>query len=407
MSKKIMALLLALTMALGCAGASAETIKHERVFIVTDAQGGVQSLTDSVRLENQDKLDEIVDRTMLTDVQNVGGHEAFTLDGETLTWQAQGNEIIYQGVSDKTPDVLPVVRLTLDGEEVTAAALATQAGKVTMTVEYTQAAAPALAVSLMALPTKGVSNIVTENAAVLNEAGQQLLIGYALPGIAEEVGLPASFSVTFQADHVDLGWMMTLVTAGPIDAAFKEVDSRIHVNLQKELDNAIALLTAMEKGEKLPMALGKIGVAALTVNTFNSGVKELDDSAKELADGAAELADGTSQLADGAAKLDESMGQLNDGIAELSTGAQTLSDGVAGVQAGAAQLSAGLDALTANNDTLNQGAQAIFAAVLETANGQPEFRPHGALKLRLISFHRLRNPKIIGITRPAYCRICG
>lgn len=96
----------------------AENTKHERVYVVTAADGTIKSITDSVRLENADGLDEIMDQTILTDIQNVGGKENFTLDGETLTWKANGEDIAYQGTSDKTPALLPVVTLTLDGADV-------------------------------------------------------------------------------------------------------------------------------------------------------------------------------------------------------------------------------------------------------------------------------------------------
>ena len=113
--KKIVALLLTAIMVLGCVPGLAENTKHERVYVVANADGTVKSVTDNVRLENADGLDEIVDRTLLTAIQNVGGKEAFTLDGETLTWHAQGKDITYEGTSDKTPAILPVVTLTLDG----------------------------------------------------------------------------------------------------------------------------------------------------------------------------------------------------------------------------------------------------------------------------------------------------
>ena len=66
-----------------------------------DAAGEVQSLTDSIRLENQEQLQTLTDRTLLQGIQNTGGHEAFSLSGETLTWEAAGRDIVYQGTSDK------------------------------------------------------------------------------------------------------------------------------------------------------------------------------------------------------------------------------------------------------------------------------------------------------------------
>ena len=120
MSKKIISVLLALTLALGCCSALAENTKHERVYVVTKPDGTVKSITDNIRLENTDGLEELIDRTMLTSIENLGGKESFVLDGETLTWQAKGNDISYQGTSEKTPVILPIVHLTLDGQEISA-----------------------------------------------------------------------------------------------------------------------------------------------------------------------------------------------------------------------------------------------------------------------------------------------
>ena len=111
MSKKIVSLLLALTMTLCCCSALAENTKHERVYVVTKPDGTVENITDNVRLENADGLDELIDRTMLTNIENLGGQETFALDGETLVWQAKGNDISYQGTSEKIPTVLPIVHL--------------------------------------------------------------------------------------------------------------------------------------------------------------------------------------------------------------------------------------------------------------------------------------------------------
>ena len=91
--KKIVALLLTAIMVLGCVPGLAENTKHERVYVVAAADGTVKSVTDNIHLENADGLDEIMDQTILTDIQNVGGKENFTLDGETLTWKANGEDI--------------------------------------------------------------------------------------------------------------------------------------------------------------------------------------------------------------------------------------------------------------------------------------------------------------------------
>ena len=362
--KKIVALLLTAIMVLGCVPGLAENTKHERVYIVAATDGTVKSVTDNIRLENADGLDEIVDRTLLTAIQNVGGKEAFTLDGETLTWQAQGKDITYEGTSDKTPAILPVVTLTLDGEEITVDSLKDKTGDAVLTVAYqTNEPLPALAVTVLPLPEEGITDLRLENAAALTVLGRQVLVGWAVPGMDEELKLPTSFSAAFHADHAELNWLLTLTTSDPIDAACKELDDRIDLDLHTELDEAKALLTALQSGEALPETSGKTKDIVPKINELNDGLTQLNDGAETLANGAAQLSDGASALKDGAA-------QLNTGAAELAAGALTLSTGAADAEGGAASLDTGLATIIANNEALNNGAQTIFAAILSSANAQ-------------------------------------
>lgn len=362
--KKIVALLLTAIMVLGCVPGLAENTKHERVYVVAAADGTVKSVTDNIRLENADGLDEIEDQTLLTAIQNVGGKETFTLDGETLTWQAQGKDVTYEGTSDKTPAILPVVTLTLDGEEITVDSLKDKIGEAVLTVAYqTNEPLPALAVTVLPLPEEGITDLRLENAAAITVLGRQVLVGWAVPGMDEELKLPTSFSAAFHADHAELNWLLTLTTSDPIDAACRELDDRIDLDLHTELDEAKALLTALQSGETLPETSGKTKDIVPKINELNDGLTQLNDGAETLANGAAQLSDGASALKDGAA-------QLNTGAAELAAGALTLSTGAADAEGGAASLDTGLATIIANNEALNNGAQTIFAAILSSANTQ-------------------------------------
>ena len=330
MSKKIIAMLTALVMILGCTGALAENTKHERVYVVAGADGSVKSITDSIRLENTDGLDELTDRTMLTDILNVGGNETFTLEGETLVWKANGKNVIYQGASAKAPAVLPVVTLTLDGEEISASDLKEKTGEAVLTVTYrTEGQAPALVLSVLPLPEEGISDLKAENAAVLTEAEQSVLVGWAVPNMDATLQLPASFSATFHADHADLGWMMTFCSSDPLEAVCRGIDARVgDSDPETLLKEATALLTALKDGTELPATEGKTKEITDKINELNKGLNDLDAGALQLAEGAQ---------------------QVSDGAAALNTGLGTLEK---------------------NNEALNSGAEQIFAAILNTANDQ-------------------------------------
>ena len=330
MSKKIIAILTALVMVLGCTGALAEGTKHERVYVVAGADGTVKSITDSIRLENTEELAELADRSMLADIQNVIGNEIFTLEGETLTWKADGKDVIYQGTSDKAPAVLPVVTLTLDGKEISAADLKEKTGEAVLTVTYrTEGQAPVLVLTALPLPENGISDLKAENAAVLTEADRSVLLGWAVPNMDASLQLPVSFSATFRADHADLGWMMTFCSSDPLKAACREIDARVaDMDPEALLKEVTALLTDLKNGTDLPGTEGKTKVVVDKINELHKGLKALDA-------GAVTLAAGAKQVSDGAVSL-------NTGLAELKK----------------------------NNEALNSGAEQIFAAILKTANDQ-------------------------------------
>ena len=327
MKKHAIALLTALCVAAGCT-ASAETAKHERVYVVVNHNGEVQTLLDNVHLENGDGLDVLDDRSMLTAIENVGGHETFTLDGETLTWQADGSSIIYQGTSDKRPDVLPQVTFTLDGKEATAEDIKNAQGVVTMDVSFLMAEnTPYLALSVMPIDENTLSDISVENGAVMNDGNHKVLVGWAVPGMDADAELPTHFTVTATADHADLSWMMTFATSEPLSWFCDEADEKID-DLSDNVNELKAGLAALCDGEALPEGEGK-------------------------------LHDGLSALF-----------TLYDGVAALNDGAKSLNDGAKSLDDGASELENGLTTLVSNNDALNQGAAQLFDAVLATANQQ-------------------------------------
>ena len=317
MKKRAFALITALCMTLTCF-ASAETVKHERVYAVTNADGDALTVIDNVRLENGDALAEIDDRTLLTALENVGGTEKFTQSGETVTWKADGNSIIYQGTSDKALNVTPVVRMTLDGKEVTAADVKNASGELVMTVSY-RAESPFLAVTVMPL-TDDVTSVTMDNGAVLTDGAHSFLMGFGIPGADADLELPDSFTMTAHVDHADLNWMMTIATAQPVKVLTDALSDHA-ADAHTLVSDLTAGLNALADGSEIPES--------------NEDIHELLTALNTLFDGAAQLKEGSITLLDGV---------------------KTLKDG--------------LDTLSSNSSALNDGAAQLFAAVLDTANTQ-------------------------------------
>ena len=317
MKKRAFALITALCMTLTCF-ASAQTVKHERVYAVTNAAGDALTVIDNVRLENGDALTEIDDRTLLTALENVGGTEKFTQSGETVTWKANGNSIIYQGTSDKALNVTPVVHMTLDGKEVTAADVKNASGELAMTVSY-RAESPFLAVTVMPL-SDDVTSVTVDNGAVLTDGAHSFLMGFGVPGADADLELPDSFTMTAHVDHADLNWMMTIATAQPVKVLTDALSDHA-ADAHALVSDLTAGLNALADGSEIPES--------------NEDIHELLTALNTLFDGAAQLKDGSITLLDGVKALKD-----------------------------------GLDTLSSNSTALNDGAAQLFAAVLDTANTQ-------------------------------------
>ena len=70
----------------------------------------------SDHLLNHEGKETITDASSLKDIENVKGEETFTQDGQTLTWNAGGNDIYYQGTSEKKPPITQNITYYLDGK---------------------------------------------------------------------------------------------------------------------------------------------------------------------------------------------------------------------------------------------------------------------------------------------------
>ena len=118
-------------------GSSDDAGKVETVYVNADASGATNDIIVSEWLKNAGASSELADKTELKDIVNVKGDETFKENGDgTLTWQAKGSDIYYQGVTDKKLPVNMKITYSLDGKEIKPEELAGKSGKVTIRFEY-------------------------------------------------------------------------------------------------------------------------------------------------------------------------------------------------------------------------------------------------------------------------------
>ena len=112
--------------------------KEETVYVKTDANGEEKTVIVSDWLKNFSGEAKIKDATDLTDVENVKGNETYKRGKkDSITWNANGKDIYYQGTSDKNLPVSMKVTYYLDGKEISPDDLAGKTGHLKMEVKYT------------------------------------------------------------------------------------------------------------------------------------------------------------------------------------------------------------------------------------------------------------------------------
>lgn len=326
--------------------------KDETVYVLAGADGSVQKIIVSDWIQNTFGSDTVNDRSELTNIENVKGDETYTVGDDNLcVWDAHGNDIYYQGNTEKELPVDLAVTYKLDGKPIPAEELAGKSGRVTIRFDYQNKQyetveingkqekiyVPFAMLTGLLLNDDVFANVQVSGGKLINDGSRTIVIGIAFPGLQQdlaisedELEIPDYVEITADAHDFQLDTTLTLAT----NALWRELPA-------DDLDS----------------------------------FTQLSDDMDELTDAMAQLLDGSSQLYDGISTLLAKSGDLADGITQLADGAQSLKDGAESLDsgaealsAGATQLSEGLSTLASNNDSLNSGAQQVFDTLLSTAN---------------------------------------
>ena len=335
------------------ASAEAETSKDETVYVLAGADGTVQKIIVSDWIKNAMAADSLEDKTELSDIENIKGDESFTLGGDnSCVWDAQGNDIYYQGNIEKELPVQMSVCYTLDGQAIAPEALAGQSGHVTIRFDYQNMQyeevlldgktekiyVPFTMLTGMLLDTEVFRNVTISNGKLINDGDRIAVVGIAFPGLQEDLAIskekldiPDYVEISADVENFEMGMTMTLAT------------------------------TEM---------FGAIDSDKLDLHELSDAMAELTDAMDQLMDGSSQLYDGLCTLLEKSGDLVSGINKLAEGAAQLKAGAESLDSGAAQLQAGAAQLSSGLNTLNANSSSLNGGARQVFSSLLSMANTQ-------------------------------------
>lgn len=391
-----------------------EIDKDETVYLISDASGNVNQTIVSDHLINRDKSDTLKDKSSLKDIENVKGDESFSQSGDDLTWQADGNDIYYQGTSTAQAPVSQKVTYYLDGKEISPEDLAGKSGKVTIHFDYTNhstytetvngeevtVCVPFAAITGMVLDDS-FSNVEVTNGKVQNTGKGNIVIGYALPGLKdsldlndddldEDVDIPESFEVTADVENFSLETAMTVVANA---GSFLSTDGSSDLS---SVDDMIDTLTdaseqlqdgSKQLSEGLDTLQSSLKEFSSGMNTLSGGIKSYTDGAKTLGNGIGSLKNGMDSLAGSAPALIDGVNQLKTGSSQAASGAGQLVAGYEGTSEqaglvdgakqladGAAQVASGVAAVQDGTSKLKTGSQSAVSGAEQLQSGVAELQ---------------------------------
>jgi putative membrane protein len=363
----------------------AEEGKEETVYVVADANGTPTKTIVSAWLKNPDEDDQLVDYTDLDDIETLKGDQDYSTGSDgSLVWQADGSDIYYQGTTQQELPVDTTITYELDGKQVTADELEGATGHLVMTFQYTNKTAqertvdgkkvtlyqPFAVISGTMLDSEKAANVTVTNGKVINSGDSVVVVGMALPGLRESLGLddlkdkdgkPVDIdvpeSVTIEADVSDFSLLTTITVMD--NSLLSELDLD-NVDTFDDLKDSMDELT--DASTQLVDGTGELydGVTELSdgTDTLSQGVSDLKDGASALADGTGTLKDGVGQLSSGAVLLQAGMESYLAGESKINAGIRQLADKTSGapaLAAGASQLSDGVDAVVSGGNQLIAG----------------------------------------------------
>ncbi len=328
----------------------AQADKEETVYVISDAKGNAKEVIVSDWLKNPEQKETLSDVSDLEEIENVKGDETFTKsNNNTITWQADGEDIYYQGKTDKKVPVDVKITYYLEDKEIAPEKLAGQNGNVKIRFDYVnkekqtitidgkeeEIYVPFTVLTGMMLPTENFKNVTVKNGKVLSEGNHDIVVGVAFPGLKD--------SLAISSKDLDTG----MEIPDYVEVSAKVTDFSLDMTMSAVLSDVLSDVNLTESGN----------------------LNELNDSMDELSDASGKLVDGSGELKDGADTLNSKTGDLKDGADSLSKGVKEYTDGVGQLASGIGSLKEGTSKLNGNVPTLLKGVSDLNKGMADAKKG--------------------------------------
>ena len=291
--------------------------KEESVSVEADASGTPLKTTVQTKLSGIQGGQVIEDMTDLEDLNVVHGDEQFEEKDGKVYFENRGESVSYTGTSDKSLPIQVQISYFLDGKKMDPEEIAGKKGHVRIRFDYTNTSlyedihVPFLCTSALML-SDTFSNVSVTNGKVIDQYGNSVVMGYAIPCLAQDIhleryedldlSLPEYVEVEADTSDFELDFTETFITKG----LFSEMDP-----------------DTMQDLHSLTDSFNKAGDAA---DSLAKGGNELNSGYTILQSGITDYLNGVESLSEGMNSFQKGVDSMTSPAKDLSNAAHALSD---------------------------------------------------------------------------------
>lgn len=371
--------------------------KDETVYSKAYSNGENYNTIVNSHIKNDEENKIINDLSDLLSIENVNSDKLPKQNGNTLVWETDGNDIYYQGESEKELPIECNVKYELDGEEIEAKDIVGKSGKIKIILEYINKDAhikniegkdvtlytPFVVACGTILDNEYNKNIEISSGKVVDDGSKTTVLGLSFPGMQESLNIssddfeiPSEIEITMESTNFELNNIITYITPKLIEDSDLEIFNKLDEVYEKAntLQNSSEALeegantlksganTYSEKTEEFNNAVGQLknGTNSINLNysKIDSGIENLNSGSNNLQNGAEALNSGINELTSKLAVLPESVNALYNGSTEVLYGLN------------GTETSAGLvDGVNGVISSLQSTTQSLEEALTKSANG--------------------------------------
>lgn len=349
--------------------------KDETVYSKLDASGSNYKTIVSTHIENTENEELIKDLSDLLNVKNTSGNETFTQEGSTFTWNANKNDIYYQGESQKELPIECTVKYELDGKEISADEIAGKTGKVKITLQYTNKEerivtingknvkmyVPFVVVAGTIVKNENNKNIQISNGKVIDDGTKTIVLSMATPGLQESLGvstdeveIPSDIEITMDATDFETNGIFSYVTPKV---------------LEEEDINAF---------DKLDEVYSKVNTLQSSMNQIREGANTLKEGTVTYSEKSQEFNSAMNQVSNGVSSVNSNYLQIDTGITSLNKGSTSLATG-------AEQLNSGIDELSSQLTNMPDSVESLYEGSTQVLNALNDIQVNGKTNPGLVT----------------------